>query len=346
MKFSNLRAFEKHLEGAAPQQYFTPFYLILGEDRFARKLAVDRVVSILLKDKGNAGLCLKIFQADQSPVDKILEELESLTFFTERKIILLEEAEKLSKPSMKALEAYFSHPNPSLIFIISASAINHATNFYKHAEKGGVVLEFAEEKSADKEKTLAEWAKKQFSLNGKNIDPKTCHSLVRQLGTDMALLAQEIEKLICYVGDRDLITPQDIVSICTKVSIENIWQLGDALFQRDAGASLRICKAMLNDGVPFFTLVRQIRHQFQTDFQVCSLMANGGGAHEISKLFPYMKGFILDKRMNSAKSYGLTRFKKAMQLIDEAELVAKNSGIEHDVLVEMLVIKLVSQGIK
>lgn len=350
MKFTNLRAFEKHVEGAAPQQLFTPIYLILGEDRFARKVAADRLISALTHStKASASstsssksenFCLKIFQADKSPIDSLMQELESLTLFAERQVILLEDAEKLNKASMKALEAYFNYPNPSLIFIISAESIHRATNFYKYAEKGGVVLEFAEEKPIDKEKALVEWARNQLMAQGKGIEAKACQTLVKQLGADMSLLSQEIEKLICYVGDRQQITEQDVAAICTKVNVETIWQLGEALFQKQTAAALRTSQGMLNDGVPFLTLVRQIRHQFQTDFQVCSLMAHGKGPAEITQLFPYMKGFILDKHMNVARAYGLTRFKRAMLLIDEAELQAKNSAIDQDILAERLITKL------
>lgn len=341
MKFTNLRAFEKHLEGASSNQ-FADIYMVIGKERFACKVATDQLLKSLLKDKKNPELLLKSFNGAQCTSDELLTELHSLSFFSEKQIILVDEAEKLPKPVMKALESYFQQPNRSVCLVLSALAINHATNFYKHAEKAGIVLEFPEEKPADREKTLIEWIQTRTEAEKKKIDPKACQHLVKQVGTDMALLHNEFEKLICYIGDRPSITVQDIAAICGSTNQENIWQLGEALFQRNASTALRISKAFLSDGTSFLPLLRQIRHQFQTEYQVCSIMASGGTTEQISQQFPYMKGFILDRHLRNAQSYGMARFKKGMKAIDEAELTAKNSSMDPDLLAEQLIIQLVT----
>lgn len=336
MKFANLQGFEKHVEG----KLFANSYMIIGKDRFACKVAVDKLLAVVLAGQSNPAFCLKTFDGDRCSIESLMDELQSISFFSEKQVIWLDQADKLPKAATKTLEGYFQKPNPSVCFIVSATAVNHATNFYKYAEKNGVVLEFAEEKPAEKERSMTSWVSSTVASKGKSIEPQASQHLVKQVGTDMSQLHNEIEKLLCYIGDRSLITLKDIGEICSSINMENAWQLGEALFRRDAATSLRISKALLSDGTPLLSLVRQIRHQFQTEFQICSLLANGGTSHDITQLFPYMRGFILDRHIQSAQSYGMQRFKKGMQLIDETEVAAKNSSMDADFLAELLIIKL------
>lgn len=339
MKYTNLRAFEKHIEGATPK-HFSDIYMIIGKDRFACKIAVDKLLAGLLKDQKNSEFCLKTFDGDRCQINDLLEELQSISFFSHKQIIWLDQADKLQKSATKSLETYFQKPNRSLCFIVSAAAINHSTNFYKYAEKSGVVLEFPEEKPAEKERSMVDWINSTITAKGKTIDPQASQHLVKQVGCDMAQLYNELEKLICYVGDRTIITVKDIGAICCSINMENTWQLGDALFRRDAPTALRITKALLNEGTHFFSLLKQIRNQFQTEFQVCSIISSGGSSNDISQLFPYMKGYVLDCHLRNAQAYGMLRFKKGLQLIDETEVSAKNSVMDPDLLAELLIIKL------
>lgn len=341
MKYTNLKAFEKHLDGARPA-HFSDVYLILGKERFVRKTATDQLVAALLAGKKNPELCSKSFEGDRISESVLNEELQSLSFFVDKQVLIIDQAESLSKAAMKALELYFERPNRSLCLVLSATAINHATNFYKKAEKTGVVLEFADEKPWEKEKTMTEWLVAKTASHNKRIDPQVCQHLIKQLGTDPALLHHELEKLLCYVDTRPTITIQDIAAICTSINSDTGWQLGEAIFRRDAATALRISKALIAEGTAFIALARQIRHQFQTQYQICTLLASGGTANDVSQQFPYMRGAILDRNIKLSQEYGLHRFKKGMQTIDQTELMAKSSVSNNDLLAELLIIKLIT----
>lgn len=343
MKYTNFRAFEKHLEGAAPNKHFADIYMIIAKESFDRKTALDRLTSLLLSTQKSPDLSLKAFDAEKIAIGDVMMELNAFSFFSEKRLVVIHNAEKLTKPSMAEFEAYFLKPNRNACLIITASAINHATNFYKKGEKAGIVLEVAEEKPWEKEKSLTEWINSTISAQGKSIAQQACQMLLKQTGTDQTLIHNELEKLLCFVGDRKEISFKDIGAVCSSVNIENAWQLGDAIFRSDANAALRIAKALLADGVAFLALLRQIRSQFQIKYQICSLIANAGTSADVAQQYPYMKGQILDRNIQMATSYGMPRFKKGMLKIDETEIQAKNSMTDENVLAELLIINLATQ---
>lgn len=343
MKYSNLRAFEKHLIDASPS-HLAPVYMILAKDPFVRRTAFAKLTDRLIADPKQRELALKVFDADQHHPAQIMEEFFSMGFFSKQKIIAIHNAEKLIK-AVDQFTPCFERPIQQTHVILCAPAVASNTNLYKRAEKAGVILELLEEKPWEKEKSMQEWVQIQASAQKKKLDAHTAQFLVKQMGTDQASLQQELEKLICYCGDRSEITIKDVSDICSSVNIETIWQLGEAIFQRNAATALKISKGMLEDGTAFLALLRQIRSQFETEFQIAAILAAGGQASDVTVLFPYMKGAILERHIQSAQRYGKQKLKEGLLLIDATELKTKNSIADADILNEWLIIKL-TQSIK
>lgn len=344
MKFNNLRAFEKHLSSAAPN-HLCHLYLILGKESFDRNVAFNALKKSFFKGPhpsttNSNATNLQIFDADRISGADLMGELNAGVLFAGKRIVLLQDADKLDKASMNLLEGYFEKPNPSICLVVSAAAINHSTNFYKKGEKTGIVLELAEEKPWEKEQSIHAWIAATVAAEGKQIAAPAIQQLVKLLGMQQSTLHSELQKLLCYVGERKEIQVQDIAAIVSPVAVETGWQLSEAVFRRDAAAALRISKAMLLDGVPLILLLRQLRSQFQTGFQVCTILAQGGSGADVSKQFAYMKGSILERNMETAQNYGLKRYKEGLLKIDDAELQSKNGTADAELLAELAIIKL------
>ncbi|MCB1111495.1 MAG: DNA polymerase III subunit delta [Chlamydiia bacterium] len=342
MKYSNLRAFEKHLEGAA-QHHFSPVYLIACSDSYQREEAVDILNKRLLCNISDRSLALKTFSADSVSFASLFDELDTMGFLVEKRIVLVNQADKAGKQVADGLLNYIERPNKGTYLVLVCNSIKKNTKLYKSAEKAGVILDIPEEKPWQKEKTMVSWIIEHVGKEGKRIDPHAAQHLIHQLGTDQALLNNEILKLVCYVGDRPMINMDDVCAVSTSINIEDGWKLGEAVFKRDVKGALRISKALIDDGVALLVLLRQLRSQFQTDFEVCCILKNGGNANDVAKEFPYMKGFILERHVTMARHYGMESFKKGILAIDDTELQAKNSVMDDSFLAERLIVKITTE---
>lgn len=339
MKYTNINSFEKHLKGAFPNHY-SPVYLIIAKERFILKSAVDLVLKALKPGDHTTSFSVAVFDPDHLSIGAIRDELQTQSLFSKQKAVWIDLGEKPTTSFLKDLQESIELLPQGTYVVFSAAAINHSTNFYKRVEKLGIILEVAEEKSWEKEKNLAAWVIQKLTEEGMTIENQACQQLIKQIGNDQAILSQELRKLICYIGDRKQITLDDVRAICTSMNTENAWQLGEALFKRDIAASIRISKALLDEGTPLLSLLRQIRSQFQTDYSICTLLANGGTGQEVAQAFPYMKGFILEKHMRTAQEYGRENFRNSLLHIDAMELMAKNGSTDPYFLAELLMIKL------
>ena len=98
--------------------------------------------------------------------------------------------------------------------------------FLKKLEKTGIILDIPEEKTWEKEKSMQAWIIDYAAKSGKKVDSTTALQLIKLVGTDTATLHQELEKLICFVGDAPTISAQDAAKLCAATPLDTIWQLG------------------------------------------------------------------------------------------------------------------------
>lgn len=339
MKYTNLRAFEKHLQDASPM-HLSSVYMVVSKDDYSKAKAAELLISELMKGAINPEHSLKIFEAHKDLLDEIVEELNTFGFFSKKKLIVVHQAEKLVKADHETLDVFLSKPTPNTTLIFTSSALTSNTTFYKKIEKAGVILDLPEEKQWEKEKSLPSWVMKVVSVSSKKIDSATAQYLVKRVGSDQTAVMKEIEKLLCFIGEKEEITVRDINLLCEETHQETIWQLGEALFKRESGAALQISHALLDEGMSFLGMLRQLRSQFQTDFQISCLLSNGAGPQEVVQQFPYLKGAILERHLNDSKNYGRQKFKEGLLAIDAIELQAKNSGAEEVLLNDILILKL------
>lgn len=338
MKFDNLRAFEKHLRACLPNQ-FADAYLILSKEDFDRTRAVELTLEALLKGT-SADLALVTFDGDDVSADKLLDELNTLPFLTDRRIVLVTRADKMKKAVTKAIEEYLNHPNRAVKLVMAAEAVAANTTFYKRSEKTGVVLALPPKKPWEKEKEFYDWVQEQVTQAGKRIEPSAIQMLVKQTGLDQGLLKMELEKLLCYVGDARDVSATAVGAICTSIDIDTVWQFAEAIFKRDAAKSLTIASHLLNNGTAVIGVLAQLRTQMHTDYQICSILAQGGTPEDVSQEFRYLVGRVLTMHIEMARGYGMQRFKKGLIALDEAERAAKSSAMEPDLLLERLVVQL------
>lgn len=331
MKYSRIGGFEKHLQGASPSN-FSELYLIVSKDEEERKAAINLLLAEFLKSLKVEPI---ILSAKKTLEKEIFCELETFCFLNPKKVILLKDADELEKSALERLALYFAKPTKGVYLILSMASISAKSQFYKNAEKYGVVLEILEEKPWEKEKTVLEILAKEAAAAGKKMPSDLLQAFIKGVGTETALLINEFKKLFCYVGERVEITREDLQAICSTSFLETSWQLGEALFHRKPAQALKIVRGILSQEVHFILILKQLRSQFQTVFQVGSTLREN-----IRQEFPAMKEFVIEKNLKFAESYGLSNLPSALKILDEVEFMAKNGMDQYDFLADLLIFKL------
>lgn len=338
MKFPQIPALENYLANTQPQALPT-VYLISSKDDFDRDRGLTLLKKHLLTGEKAPDLSCRLLDGESTTITALLDELQTPAFFSAHKLVVVRRVDQLGKPELKLLEECFDRFGRGVRLLMTASELTSNMTFYKQADRLGIVLDIPAKKPGERESELIAWVELYGRQLGKRIPRDVSQLLVKQLG-DGASLQAELDKLLSYVGDRDAVTTQDVAAVCTVIPSETIWQLGEALLQRDAGTALRIGVGLLHSGTNLLGLVAQMRYQLQTGCQIASLLQSGAGTQEVTRCYPYLVGGRLDKQCRLASAYGMARYKKGLLALADTEFKAKDSAAEPERLLELLLLQL------
>ncbi len=339
MKLTSSRAFEKHLEDAHPK-HFSSIYLINVKEDEERRLAVKAAEKQIGKILSNPKLSTESRAAAKWKMSDLLGELQSSGFFDATRLVIVTDIDDYNKEDLDLLYEYLKNTNPAVKLVMTCSTFSKVSNFYKTCEKEGVILEIGEEKPWEKEKNVADWLAHRSKEHGKAWQPQALQALLKQVGPDKGVLEQELFKLLCFVGDRPNITAEDVSAVCLVQNIQNTWLLGESLLKKDFKGALEASRAAIEDGSNIIQMMRQMRSQFATQLQIATILENGMGAGEVASQYPYMKGSLLERNLQTAHQLGAEKLKNAILALDETELQAKNSQTDPQFLADQLIFNL------
>ena len=231
--------------------------LICGTDDFAVKQRARQLFQQWSTELG--GMDHEILDARVNNVDealaalaKLREALNTLPFFGSAKAIWLQDCNFLGE-DRTASSATVTNALAELAeelkafswsgvrLLVSAGKVDKRRVFYKTLEKLGPVEPFEAWSLEDKDWALqAETAaSRALRARKKTIDDNALASLVNNVGPHAQQLANEVEKLSLYVGERTAIAVEDVAAVVTRNKQARAFAVADALGERDLPRLLR-----------------------------------------------------------------------------------------------------------
>lgn len=263
-------------------------------------------------------------------------EVETKPFLASSKTVILRQLEKLNKDSLSNLASYIDNPTPWINLYMSSSSLPFTAAVLK---KIANVIHIKDATNWEREKREVEWVMGKAKERGMSMSRAVAQSFVQLV--DKQSLLSELDKLICFLGDKREISIEAVHCVVTQVGKKTLWQLGDAIFGMRVKEAIEIGHVILGSELTIFPLLAHLYTQFLT-MQKVLLAFLSSGKGEVFRLFPYLKGEMLDKKIMVARGYGQQRLKRGLTYIFEAELKARNSSIMPEVLLEMLLVRVAS----
>jgi DNA polymerase-3 subunit delta len=305
MRFSNRAAFLKAVKSAAPD-HLSRVYCVALSSPFERAQIIDQVLHYVATPDRS----LERFHGGEWDRRRFYEHLSTGGLFGGEPVALLDNGELLAKGAQQEL---FARPFTFGYLVLGVQA---KTPLIGWAEKEGVVLDGLEEKPWDKEKRLLDEIGARAANAGKALLPDAAALLLERVERDAAILASEVEKLICYVGERHSITTGDVLAVSATRHTASPWQIAEELVWE--GAPLK------GEGVEFFALAPALRAQLQIGLKIATLIEQGAGREAWQEALPKVYPKTLEKRSAQAVRLGKSYFIAGLQFLLELELMSRS----------------------
>ncbi|MCR3906782.1 MAG: DNA polymerase III subunit delta [Tenericutes bacterium] len=176
----------------------------------------------------------------ENPSDDILEDLQTVSFFAETKVIVIRNIEELEKEDEYVINSwisYFEKPNPDVILIIAVSQLLPDTSAL-----GAALFKYAFiEKVKDMEKKdYPEFIKNMFKKYQYTITDDAVDALLERTNLDFNLINQEAEKLMLFAYDTKEIHEKAVTLLVSRNLEENIFELTNALLSKNQTKTIEI----------------------------------------------------------------------------------------------------------
>ena len=126
----------------------------------------------------------------------------------------------------------------------------------------------------------------KFATYNKKITPRAFEQLRTRTGSDMHMIAEAINKIISFVGDKQQIDELDVRNLVTQTTYDRIFDLTDAIGKRSARQGLKSLREVLASGVNTNLITGAIVSHLRMTLQA-KLIAERKGLKPISRQLRY-----------------------------------------------------------
>jgi DNA polymerase III subunit delta len=234
----------------------------------------------------------------------------------------------------KALAEHIAQMPDTTVLVLLADEVLEASNpLVKAAEKYGKVIQNTVPKGA----TLESWIAKRAKSIGIQITPEAVTLLANFIGSQPRLLANELDKLATYVGSKGTITADHVRALSAQVQEARIFDLTDALAQRNRKQALNILHDLLSDGEPPLKLISIITSQVRSLLLVKELAQKGMRSAQIASTIG-MSPFIAQKALRQVGNFSTPQLESAYRQLLATDAVLKRSRMTPEMALDLLVV--------
>lgn len=320
------------------QGHIEPVYLLSGTEHYFFDETINRLKSSLSQSEE---IDVILFDLDEVPVQHVIEEADTIPFFTEKKLIVVknssflkatEKGKEKIEHDLKALENWLSHPSETSVclFIAPYEKLDERKRITKIMKEKAIHLEAKQLEGND----LKVWIQSAVQAENKSISGIAIQSLIETIGNDLVQLKSEIQKMVIYLGEDNEITSQIIDLLLSRTLEQDAFQLLNAYLRGDTATALTVYHDLLRQKEEPIMLTALLASQIRLMSNVRYLQKKGYHAQAIAKQLkvnPYRVKLIVESRIQ----VGEDRLLETLHRLADADYKLKTSSGRRERILEL-----------
>lgn len=320
------------------QKQYAPIYFFHGEEAFFIDELTKEIEQNALPEEMKSFNQTVIYGKDlEGNLGKLVDAAMRLPMMAERQVVIVKEAQNIK--GWDALLPYLKNPTKStiLVFAHKNKKLDGRSAFAKELKKNAVVVE----SPLYRDYQIPAWVADYVNAKGYKIDNKAVHLLVEFLGTDLAKISNELEKLF-LVLKTERITPNEIEENIGISKDYNVFELQNAFLAKDSAKVFRILNYFeQNPKAGHIVLLISMIYSMFAKLYTCSLMQTQSDTDiaKAAKINPY----FLKTYKSALRLYDARTIRRNIKLLSKYDLRSKgvgNVGVPSSELMRELSFKL------
>ncbi len=310
---------------------FKQAYLLYGEEAYLKKQYKDKLIHALATEGDTMNF--STFSGKDINQKEIIDLAETLPFFADRRVILIE-GSGFFKNQAEDIASYMADAAPSACFIFVEDEVDKRNKMYKAVSKIGTAVEFGKQSDA----LLEKWIGGRIRREGKKITRDAFLLFTEKTGTDMENIDKELEKLLCYTLEKDVIETEDVEAVTTEQISNKIFEMVDSIALHKQSHALELYYDLLALKEPAMRILYLISRQFHILLTV-KLMTNHGFSNKDIAAKAGCPEWAVRKNQAQARGFQLEQLKQALKDGVDFEESVKTGRMNDQMAVELFILK-------
>jgi DNA polymerase III subunit delta len=305
--------------------------MILGPELYQCQIALDLIKRTVVEGAALA-FDYSEFRAGEDSLDQILQAANTFPMMSPKRLVLVREADNLPDSDLDALLDSLDGLSSRSMLVFFAEEFDHRKRFYRALQDKYCVVEFPKLKDA----ALEQWAASFIRKQGFRISTSAVKKIVALAGSDLQMLAAEMEKLLLYAGKEKDIIDDAVDNLISGSRQQGIFKLIDAVAQGDQNEALRALANLLGMGEPPLRIVTMMARHCRQVLITKDCIARGINAREIAGA-AQIPPFMLDRFVREARAADAAKIQAMHVRLAEIDKRLKSSSPDGRILLERLI---------
>ena len=311
------------------EKNFKKAYLLFGEEDFLKKSYKNR-----LKDSITDGdtMNFNYFEGKGIDIGELISLADTMPFFAEKRLILIEDSGFFKGSSVEELVSYLPDMPDTTCMVFVESEVDKRNRLYKKVKEIGHCAEMSRQNASQ----LASWAGAILARAGKKITRNTMDVFLSMTGDDMENIRSELDKLIAYTGERDVVTEEDLQEVCSVRVSSRIFEMVSLIAAGKTRQAMDLYEDLLTLKEPPMRILFLIARQFNQILRVKELAEQGKEKNEIASRLK-LQPFVVGKTISQSRAFSREQILSCVTLCVEMEEAVKTGRLQDRLAVELLI---------
>ncbi|MCR5527545.1 MAG: DNA polymerase III subunit delta [Lachnospiraceae bacterium] len=246
---------------------FNRLYLLYGDEIYLKNSWKNKIID-KLRNPGDT-LNYRMFSGQSIDTAELISLADTLPFMAERRLIVVEGSGLFKKSAPDELVEFIKNVPEETCLCFVEDEVDKRSKLYKTLKSAGGCIEELTELD---ESEIRLWAAKKFGKFNKKVRGSTVQRIIDRVGTDLQTLDSELDKLISYVGERDVVEDSDVDAICTVHLNNTVFDLVNATISGEQKKAMELYYEMIADKEPPLKILFLIAREFKALLETKELL--------------------------------------------------------------------------
>ena len=306
--------------GNLQKKIYHPIYFLMGEEAYFIDKISDYITDHVLTE-AEKGFNQTILYGKDLELQTMIAYARRFPMMANHQVIIVREAQNIK--NIEELETYVKNPLPSTILVITYKykTLDKRKTFSKLVDQKGILFE--SKKIYDNQ--LPVWISSYLKAQQYTISPQASAMIAEYLGADLSKVSNELDKLVISIPIGSQITPDHIERNIGISKEFNVFELQNALGDRDLLRANRIINyfGANPSSAPFPMIISSLFSYFSKILNYHFL--EDKSQNNVASVLG-VSPFFVKNYVSAAKNYNIKKLVEIVSILREYDMKSKGWG--------------------